>query len=93
MKFVWDETKELANKKKHKVSFVQAVHAFSDPLKKEYYDDRHSTLEEDRSIIVGFAVNVVLIVCFTEPDTEIIRIISARKAKKHELEALYYGDS
>jgi uncharacterized DUF497 family protein len=93
MKFEWDETKELANKKKHKVSFVQAVHAFSDPLKKEYYDEKHSSLEEERFIVVGFAINVILIVCFTEPDTETIRIISARKAKKHELEALYYGDS
>jgi uncharacterized DUF497 family protein len=93
MKFVWDEAKELANKKKHKVSFVQAIHAFSDPLKKEYYDDRHSNLEEDRCIVVGFAINVVLVVCFTEPDFDTIRIISARKAKKHELEALYYGNS
>ena len=93
MKFVWDEAKDLANYKKHKVSFIQAVHAFSDPLKKEYYDDRHSSLEEDRSIVIGFAVNAVLIVSFTEPDTETIRIISARKAKKHELEALHYGNS
>ena len=92
MKFVWDEAKDLANIRKHKVSFVQAVHAFSDPLRKEYYDDRHSSLEEDRSIVIGFAVNAVLIVSFAEPDTETIRIISARKAKKHELEALYYGN-
>jgi len=89
VKFLWDETKNLANIRKHKVSFVHAVHAFSDPLRKEYYDDRHSSLEEDRSIIVGFALNAVLIVSFIEPDTETIRIISARKAKKHELEALY----
>ncbi|MDR0312786.1 MAG: BrnT family toxin [Treponema sp.] len=93
MKFIWDETKELANIKKHKVSFVQAVHTFYDPSRKEYYDSRHSSLEEDRSIVVGLALNVVLIVSFTEPNTETIRIISARKAKKHELEALYYGNS
>ena len=89
MKFVWDEVKDVANIRKHKVSFVQAVHSFSDPLMKEYYDERHSSLEEDRSIIIGFAVNAVLIVSFAEPDSETIRIISARKAKKHELEALY----
>ena len=89
MKFAWDEAKNLANIRKHKVSFVQAVHAFSDPLRKEYYDDRHSSLVEDRSIVVGFALNAVLLVSFIEPDTETIRIISARKAKKHELEALY----
>jgi len=89
LKFVWDEAKDLANFRKHKVRFVQAVHAFSDPLREEYYDDRHSSLEEDRSIMVGFAINAVLIVSFTEPDSETIRIISARKAKKKELEMLY----
>ena len=89
MKFVWDEEKNLANIKKHKVSFVQAVHSFSDALRKEYYDDGHSGFEKDRSIVVGFAVNAVLIVSFAEPDTETIHIISARKAKKLELEALY----
>jgi uncharacterized DUF497 family protein len=89
LRFVWDEEKNLANIRKHKVSFVQAVHSFSDPLRKEYYDDRHSSLAEDRSIIVGFALNAVLIVSFAEADTDTIRIISARKAKKHELEALY----
>jgi uncharacterized DUF497 family protein len=91
MKFEWDETKDLANKKKHKIRFTQAVLAFSDPLRKEYYDDRHS-IEEDRLIVVGLAKNAILIVSFAEPDSETIRIISARKAKKHELEALYYGD-
>jgi len=93
MKFVWDETKDLANKKKHKISFAHAIHAFSDPFKKDYYDDRHSNLEEDRIMVIGFAINTVLIVSFTEPDSETIRIISARKAKKHEMETLYYGDS
>jgi uncharacterized DUF497 family protein len=93
MKFVWDETKDLANKKKHKISFAQAVYAFTDPLGKEYYDDRHSSLEEDRIMVIGFAINTVLIVTFTEPDSETIRIISARKAKKHEMEKLCYGNS
>jgi len=93
MKFVWDETKDLSNRKKHKISFTQAVYAFSDPLKKEYYDDRHSSLKEDRMMVIGFAINAVLIVNFTDPDSETIRIISARKAKKHEMETLCYGDS
>ena len=93
MRFVWDETKDWANKKKHKISFAQAVYAFSDPLKKEYYDDRHSSLEEDRIMVIGFAINTVLIVSFVESDSETIRIISARKAKKHEMKRLYYGDS
>ena len=93
MKFVWDEKKNQANIKKHKVSFVQAVHAFADPLRKEYYDERHSKIKEDRLLLFGFAVSAVLIVSFTEPDAQTIRIISARKAKKHELEAVHYGNS
>ena len=92
MRFVWDEEKNLKNIKKHKVSFIQAAHAFSDPLRKEYYDERHSC-DEDRLLLFGFADNSVLIVSFTEPDSQTIRIISARKAKKHELEAVQYGIS
>jgi len=93
MKFEWDEDKNLKNIKKHKINFVQAVHAFSDPLRKEFYDEKHSNNEEDRLLLFGFAINAVLIVCFTEPDIETIRIISARKAKKRELEVVNYGNS
>ena len=93
MVYVWDEKKNLKNIKKHKVSFIQAVHAFSDPKRKEFYDERHSNYEEDRLLLFGFAVNSVLIISFTEPDANTIRIISARKAKKHELEVIHYGNS
>jgi len=72
-------------------SVIQAVHAFSDPLRKEFYDERHSN-EEDRILLFGFAVNSILVVSFTEPDIQTIRIISTRKAKKRELEAVNYGN-
>ena len=91
MRFIWDEKKNLKNIRKHKVSFAQAVHAFSDPMKKEYYDERHSSLE-DRLLLFGFAENSVLVVNFTEPDAQTIRIISARKAKKYELKVVNYGN-
>ena len=84
MNFTWDEKKNLNNIKKHKISFVQAVHIFSDPLRKEYYDKKHSKLDEDRTIAIGMAENRILFVSFTEPDSTTIHIISARKAKKHE---------
>ena len=92
MNFEWDEEKNQKNIKKHKVSFVQAVHAFSDPLRIEYFDERHSGKEE-RYLLFGFAINIVLIVSYTEPDAQTIRIISARKAKKYELEVVNYGKS
>jgi len=92
VQFTWDDQKNRDNVEKHKIHFAQAVHVFSDPLRQEYYDGKHS-IAEDRFLAIGFAENAVLIVSFTEPDTETVRIISARKAKKHEMEALQYGNS
>ena len=68
MYFEWDKNKNVRNVKKHGVSFAQAVHVFSDEQRKEYYDERHSDLNEDRFIAVGFAGNDVLFVSFTEPE-------------------------
>ena len=92
MRFSWDEKKNLSNIKDHKISFVQAVYVFSDPLRKEYYDEKHSGYYEDRFIAIGMAENRMLFVSFTEPDTETIHIISARKADKQE-RRYYYGNS
>ena len=91
MKFEWDEKKNQTNIKKHKISFTQAAYVFSDPLRKETYDEKHSVLGEDRIIAIGVAETCLLFVSFTEPDPETIHIISARKAKKHE-RSYYYGN-
>ena len=91
MNYEWDEKKNLMNIKKHKINFLQAIHVFHDPLRKEYYDTGHSGIDENRIIAIGIAGNNVLFVSFTEPDAETVRIISARKAKKHERED-YYGN-
>jgi len=44
MRFTWDEKKNLSNIKDHKISFVQAVYVFADPLRKEYYDEKQYLL-------------------------------------------------
>jgi uncharacterized DUF497 family protein len=92
MKFVWDEKKNQRNLKKRKISFAQASNAFSDPLRKEYYDSKHSFFGEDRFILLGYALNRVLFICFTEPEIDTFRIISAREANKIEMEELYNGN-
>ncbi|MDR1859257.1 MAG: BrnT family toxin [Treponema sp.] len=91
MRFTWDEKKNLVNVKKHKISFVQAAHVFSDPLRKELYDEKHSRHDEDRVIAIGMAVTRLIFVSFTEPDTETVHIISARKANERE-RRYYYGN-
>jgi uncharacterized DUF497 family protein len=87
----WDERKNQINIMKHGVSFDLATHVFTDPLRKEDYDDKHSGPEQDRVIVIGLAENRLLFVSFTEPDSETIRIISVRKANKHE-RRYYYGN-
>ena len=88
MYFIWDESKNRINVKKHGVSFEQACKVFNDARKLEKFDTVHSTLE-DRSIIIGQAEANLLFVVNTEIDNETVRIISARKANKKEQEVYY----
>jgi len=87
----WDESKNQINIMKHGISFGFAAHIFTDPLRKEDYDDKHSDIEQDRTTAIGLVENRLLFVSFSEPDSETIRIISARKANKHE-RSYYYGN-
>jgi len=83
--FSWDEDKEIANIKKHGVSFREATSVFKDPNLLIKPDIDHS-FDEDRFIILGLSDKPRLLVvchCYRESDA-IIRIISARKATKSE---------
>ena len=81
--FSWDRWKAAGNVEKHSVTFEEAASVFRDPLAVIFDDDLHSE-EEYREVIMGHSErNRLLIVSFTERD-DIIRIISARTAKKRE---------
>jgi uncharacterized DUF497 family protein len=81
VRFVWDARKAAANLKKHGVSFEEAATAFDDELG-AYYPD---LLHEDRFILIGYSRRQRLIyVVHAEVTAEAIRIISARKATRHE---------
>ena len=81
MRFAWDPKKAAANLEKHGVSFEEASTAFDDELG-AYYPD---TLHEDRFILIGYSQRQrLLYVVHAEVKRESIRIISARKATKHE---------
>ena len=90
--FIWDEKKNQANLKKHGVDFSDAVRAWYDPNRLDFFDEEHSSDEEIRWIFIGAVAGIVLYVVETEPDEETVRIISARKALKHEQE-VYYANS
>jgi uncharacterized protein len=82
--FEWDEDKARLNLQKHRVSFLEALSVFSDPLARIFDDPAHS-LEEPREIIIGHSGTAgLLLVWLTELLEDRIRIISARRATKRE---------
>jgi len=82
--FEWDWRKARENLRKHRVSFAEAVSVFGDPLARIFVDEDHS-IWEPREIIIGHsAPRRLLLVCYTEPAKDRIRIISARRATKRE---------
>ena len=83
--FSWDPAKARTNKLKHGVSFEEAQTVFYDDNARMMHDPDHSE-EEARYILLGFSTVLRLLVvchCYREGDS-LIRIISARKATKHE---------
>ena len=85
LRFTWDPNKEAVNRRKHGVSFLEAQTVFRDALAQLIPDPDHSD-DEDRFILLGMSGHLrVLVVChcYREGDG-LIRIISARRATRHE---------
>jgi uncharacterized protein len=81
MAYQWDREKASTNFSKHGIDFADAVSVFSDDLAVTLTDQR---FEEDRFITLGMdAFGRVLVVVYTWRGNE-IRLISARKAMRHE---------
>jgi len=87
VRFEWDEEKNAVNLSKHGVSFELAAHVFADPD----YVLREDRVDEDGEMrwhaigLVDAVLLLVVHVCRSNVDgEEIIRIISARKAREHE---------
>ena len=82
--FEWDEDKAVTNWQRHGVSFEQARKVFRDPFAVEWIDDRED-YGEVRFNRLGMCDGVILYVSYTDRG-ERTRIISARRAVKHERE-------
>lgn len=82
MLFEWDEDKNRANIQKHKIDFADIPAIFNGPMVVEL--DEREDYGEERWIGIGFLRDIVVVVVFTERRQDTIRIISARKANKHE---------
>ena len=87
-RFEWDDAKAAINRRKHGVTFDEAMSVWDDPNVFFEFDSEHSDAE-DRVKVIGFSErNRMLSVIFTERDDG-IRIITARKASPAD-QATYY---
>lgn len=82
----WDPLKDARNRRKHRVAFATAATVLGDPQALMGYD--RSIDGEDRWRLIGRAANErVMVVAFVvryRSDEEIVRIVSARLALRHE---------
>jgi uncharacterized DUF497 family protein len=84
VKVAWDDAKNLANQRKHGVSFEEASELFRSGVDYlEIFDDEHS-VAEDRFITIGPIRRGLVLIIWTERDEETIRIIGARWATRQE---------
>lgn len=87
MHFEWDEDKNKINQKKHEIDFNEASSVFFDE-KAILFDDPEHSEQEERFLLLGMSETTKICIvchCYRTSDT-IIRIISARKATKKEIE-------
>lgn len=85
LRFDWDERKNAANRRKHKVSFEEAQTVFYDD-RAIFMEDPDEEEDEDRFVLIGLSASLrTLVVCHCyREDEDVIRIISARKAHREE---------
>jgi len=83
MKYIWSQTKNRANISKHGIDFNDVQDIFNYPMLTAI--DKRFDYGEERWVGIGFLKGIIAVVVYTEDDdSDTIRIISARKATKHE---------
>ena len=85
--FEWNEAKAASNLHRHGITFETATLAFRDPFAIEWIDTRQPYGEE-RVILLALATGIILYVAYTER-ADTIRLISARRATRHEQNHYY----
>ncbi|MDZ3837628.1 MAG: BrnT family toxin [Rhodospirillales bacterium] len=82
-----EHAKAARNLRDHGVGFPQAAMACTDPFSVEWMDDRYEYGEE-RVNLLGVCEGVILHVTYVERG-QYVRIISARRAARHERDHYY----
>jgi uncharacterized protein len=82
VKYEWDGAKNRLNLRRHGIDFLDVPSMFQHPMV-TFLDNRRD-YGEDRWIGIGILKTVLAVIVFTERADDTIRIISARRALKHE---------
>jgi len=82
MQFDWDEQKNAVNIAKQGIDFVDAPSIFAAPLLTAL--DIRQDYGEDRWIGIGLLRSRAVVVVYTEPMENVIRIVAVRKALIYE---------
>ena len=90
-RYRWNSEKAAANRRDHGIAFEDVGAAFRDPFAVEWIDDREDYGEE-RVNMLAMCGGILLHVTYTERG-EHIRLISARRAERHEQERYYRENS
>lgn len=83
MYFEWDEAKNEINIRKHGIDFADVKDMFNHPMLTLL--DNREDYGEERWIGVGWIQQLMGVVIYVERHEDTIRIISVRKATKHEV--------
>ena len=86
MKYEWDEEKNRQNIRKHRINLADVPPVFDAPMYVTV--DTREDYGEDRMVGIGFLSNGVVVVVFVEISGDTTRLISARKAERHERKEL-----
>jgi len=83
VRFEWDPLKAAANLRTHRVSFAEAVTVLEDDFALTREDPE--AMQESRFVTLGLSnLGNLLVVVYTYREPDIIRVISAWKANKHQ---------
>jgi uncharacterized protein len=84
VEFVWDERKNRANQRKHRVSFETARQVFDDPFQLTTQDREVETEARWQTIGMVNGIHVIVVAHTASDEDEVVRILSARKATPGE---------
>ena len=90
MRYEWDPAKDAENRRKHGLGLEAGIAVLEDWCSVSWIDERFD-YGEVRFITLGRASRNVLFVVTTHIEEDWTRIISVRRAEKHEEQWLYHG--